>query len=169
MIDLCLHEKSNRGSRVTDLGGQNSRGIDGKSIGTKKCKHVLNIDGSLAREAEVVESDQKLLINDVKNSLTIELRGVEGSTIVTEESSVGASAANAVIQMSVWETQNVVRAPRGCTEPRLTLVVQIGLGLWRSRDMWSDDPGQVFQVTGQRVSAESERLTAKRKVRFVSC
>ena len=95
-------------------------------------------------------SDQKLLINDVKNSLTIELRGVEGSTIVSEESPVGASAANAVFQMSVWETQNVVRAPRGCTELRLTLVVQIGLGLWRSRDMWSADPGQVFQVTGQR-------------------
>ena len=35
-----------------------------------------------------------------------ELRGVEGLTVVPEESPVGASAANAVIDKSVWEMQS---------------------------------------------------------------
>ena len=46
----------------------------------------------------VVMSDQEVSIVDVKNSLMRELRGVEGLTVLPEESLVGASAANAVIE-----------------------------------------------------------------------
>ena len=37
-------------------------------------------------------------------------RGVEGLTVMPEESPVGASAANAVIERSVWEMQSTTRA-----------------------------------------------------------
>ena len=45
----------------------------------------------------VVKSDQEATIVDVKSSLMGELRSVEGSTIVSEESPVGANAANAMV------------------------------------------------------------------------
>ena len=56
----------------------------------------------------LVKSDQETSVVDVKNSLMRELCGVEGLTVMPKESSVGASAANAVIEGSVWES----RAPR---------------------------------------------------------
>ena len=58
----------------------------------------------------VVKSNQEASIVDVKNSLMRELRGVEGLTVMSEESPVGASAANAVIERSVWEMQSTTRA-----------------------------------------------------------
>ena len=58
----------------------------------------------------VEKSDQEVSIADVKNSLIRELRGVEGLTVMLEESLVGASAANAVIGRSVWEMQSATRA-----------------------------------------------------------
>ena len=85
----------------------------------KKCKGTQPrwIVGKLVNEVitrgaqnQVVKSHQELSIIHLKNSFTIELRGVEGSTIVSEESPVGASAANSVIEKSVWETQNLVRS-----------------------------------------------------------
>ena len=48
----------------------------------------------------VVKSDQEASIVDVKNSLMRELRGAEGLTVMPEDSQVGASAANAVIERS---------------------------------------------------------------------
>ena len=58
----------------------------------------------------VVKSDQEASIVDVKNALMRELRGVEGLTVMPEESPVGSSAANAVIERSVWEMQSTTRA-----------------------------------------------------------
>ena len=58
----------------------------------------------------VVKFDQEASIVDVKNALMRELRGVEGLTVMPEESLVGASAANAVIERSVWEMQSTTRA-----------------------------------------------------------
>ena len=58
----------------------------------------------------VVKSDQEASIVDVKNALMRELRGVEGLTVMPEESPVGASAANAAIERSVWEMQSTTRA-----------------------------------------------------------
>ena len=58
----------------------------------------------------VVKSDQEVSIVDVKNSLMRELRGVEGSTAMLEESPVGARAANVVIERSVWEMPSSTRA-----------------------------------------------------------
>ena len=78
---------------------------------------------------------------------------------------MGASAAIAVIEKSVWKPQSAVRsldAYAGCAVPRLTLLLQFGLGPWRSWDMRSADLSQVVRTRGQRVSAESERATAKR-------
>ena len=45
----------------------------------------------------------------MKISVTIELHGIEWSTIVSKESPVDAGAANAMIEKSVWLTQHVVR------------------------------------------------------------
>ena len=42
----------------------------------------------------------------VKNALMRELRGIERLRVMPEESQVGASAANAVIERSVWEMQS---------------------------------------------------------------
>ena len=78
----------------------------------------------------VVKYDQEASIVDVKNALMRELRGVEGLTVMPEESPVGASAANAMIERSVWEIQRE-RAPRerllrmlsGCMEPCLNQAV----------------------------------------------
>ena len=53
----------------------------------------------------VVKSDQEVSIVDVKNSLMREFRGVEGLTVMQEESPVGASPANAVTERSVREMQ----------------------------------------------------------------
>ena len=52
--------------------------------------------------------DQEVSIVAVKSSSMSELCSVEGSTIVSEESRVGASAANATNVKSVWEMHNVV-------------------------------------------------------------
>ena len=61
----------------------------------------------------VVKSHQEATIVDVKSSLMSELRSVEGSTIVSEESPVGANAANAMVDR---EMQNVVTALDACAE-----------------------------------------------------
>ena len=53
----------------------------------------------------VVKSDQEASIVIVKNALLRELRSVEGLTVM---SPVGASAANAMIERSVWEMQRSV-------------------------------------------------------------
>ena len=66
----------------------------------------------------VVESDQVVSTVDVKNSLMRELRGVEGLTVMPEESPVGASAASAVIDRSVWEMQSTTRAIVAYTKVR---------------------------------------------------
>ena len=58
----------------------------------------------------VVKSDQEASIVDVKNALMRDLRGVEGLTVMPEESPVGASAASAVIERSVWEMQSTTRS-----------------------------------------------------------
>ena len=46
----------------------------------------------------------------MNNALMREVRGVEGLTMMPEESPVGASAANAVIERSLWEMQSTTRA-----------------------------------------------------------
>ena len=58
----------------------------------------------------VVKSGQEPSIVDVKHALMRELRGVEGLTLMPEESLVGASAATAMIERSVWEMQSTTRA-----------------------------------------------------------
>ena len=58
----------------------------------------------------ILKSDQEVSIVDVKNSLMKESRGVEGLIVMPEESLVGASAANALIERSVWEMQSTTRA-----------------------------------------------------------
>ena len=69
----------------------------------------------------------------MKITLMGELRSVEGPAIVSEESPVGARAANAMIEKNVWETHYVARFldayVEWCTILRLTLVVQFRPGL----------------------------------------
>ena len=64
----------------------------------------------------VVKSDQEVSIVNVKNSLMRELRGVEGITVMPEESPVGGSAANAVIERRVWEMKSTTRVIVACAE-----------------------------------------------------
>ena len=58
----------------------------------------------------VVKFNQEAPIVDMKSTLMGELRSVERSTSVSAESPVGVSAANAMIEKSVWEMQNVMRS-----------------------------------------------------------
>ena len=58
----------------------------------------------------VVKSDQEVSIVDVKNSLICYLRGVEGLTVMPEESPVCASAADSLIARSVLEMPSTTRA-----------------------------------------------------------
>ena len=58
----------------------------------------------------MVKSDQEASIVDVKNALMRDLCGVEWLTVMPEESPVGASAANAMIERSVWDMQSTTRA-----------------------------------------------------------
>ena len=66
-------------------------------------------------QALAVESDQEVKfdleasIADMKNTLTGDLRSVGGLSSVSIESPVGASAANAVMEKSVWEMQSTVK------------------------------------------------------------
>ena len=89
----------------------------------------------------VVKSDQEASIIDVKESLMRELRGVEGLKVKPEESPVGASAANAVIERSVWEMQSTTRAIVAYTEWVHETTFEFGSaivawGWWSSRDRW---------------------------------
>ena len=58
-----------------------------------------------------------------------------------------------------------MRASSGCTVRRKKLVVQFWLGLWRSWDAWSGDLALVFQMRGQRVSAENKKVVEALLVR----
>ena len=58
---------------------------------------------------EDVKFDQEALIAGMKNSLTGEVRNVGGSSNVSKESLVGASAVNAVTEKSVREMQSTVK------------------------------------------------------------
>ena len=61
-------------------------------------------------QALVVKVDHKVSIVEVKSSLMGEWHSVGGSISVPEELLVSASAANAAIEKSVWEVQNVARS-----------------------------------------------------------
>ena len=132
---------------------------------------VLGIDGSLeslndvtmsGAQTLVVKSDQVVSLVGVKNALVRELRGVEGLTVMPEESPVGASAANAVIE---WEMQSTTRAIvaylSGCMKPYLNQAVLFWHGLWSSKDRLSGskDP---FRMGRQRMNGGSRTDTAKR-------
>ena len=55
----------------------------------------------------VAESDQEPSILHVKIAFMRELRSIEGHKVMPEESQVPASAANAVVERSVWEMQSI--------------------------------------------------------------
>ena len=107
----------------------------------------------------VVETqlDEKMSMTDVKKHFKDELRSVGKSS---------ASAANALNWEEGAETQSTERrllcTLRRCTALCWTLVVQFRLGLWRWWDTWSADFSHVWNMWRQRVSAESERVVAKR-------
>ena len=119
----------------------------------------------------VVKSDQEVSIVNVKNSLMRELHGVEGFTVVPEESPVGASAANAVIEKSVWEMQSTTRetvAYSGCMKPCLNQAVPVGQFcgvLRRGGQLVSKEP---FRMGRQRMNAGSSKATAMRLFRSVN-
>ena len=57
-----------------------------------------------------VESVQEASILDVKSALVRELRGSEGFKVMQKESQVGASAADAMVEISAWKMQNTARS-----------------------------------------------------------
>ena len=102
-------------------------------------------------QALVVKSDQEVSIVDVKNSLIGESRRVEGLMVMPEESTVGASAANAVTERSVWgdaehhESDRCVRVS-GCTTPCLNQAALFWHRLWSSQDRWSPVSKKRFRM-----------------------
>ena len=100
----------------------------------------------------VVKSDQEVSIVDVKNFLMQELRGIEGSTVMPAESPVGASAANAVIERSVWEMHSTTRAIVAYAGAQYRVgATQCNFGMvWSSQDKWSAGSKEVFRMERQR-------------------
>ena len=101
----------------------------------------------------------------VKNSLMRVLRGVDGPTVMPEESPVGASAANAVIERSVWEMQSTTRATVAYAEWVHETMFEIssaifgkGCGVLRTG----------FRMGRQHMNAGSRKATTKRLFRSVN-
>ena len=65
---------------------------------------VLSIAGSLEFVNDVIMSSVETLV--MKSALMRELRSSEGCKVRPEESQVGASAADAVVEISAWEMQS---------------------------------------------------------------
>ena len=90
----------------------------------------------------VVKSDQEVSIAGVKNSLMRELRCVERLAVQPEESHVGGTAANAVIEKSMWEMQSTTRTLVAYAEwvQQTTCVPGSAILTW----LWSSE-GQVVR------------------------
>ena len=58
----------------------------------------------------MIKFDQEASILDVKNALMMKSRDTEGFKVMPEESQVGASASNAMVERSVWKMQSTVRS-----------------------------------------------------------
>ena len=143
-------------------------------------RRAHNIDGFVGKlvndvimsgvQTMVVKSDQEASIVDVKNALMRELRGFEGLTMMPEESPVGASAANPVIERSVWEMQSTTRALVAYSEWVQGTVFEPGSAIL----MWTVEfSGQVvsrFQrsVSDGKTAYERRKLKSYRKRLFRS-
>ena len=104
------------------------------------------------------EVHQKASIIDVKKALMRELRGVEWLTVMPEESPVGASAGNAMIERIVWEMQSTTRAIVAYAEwVHGTVFGQccfdVGCGVPRTG--CQQVPKEVFRMGRQRMNAGS--------------
>ena len=118
---LCLHGKSNRRSRVTDVRFSKDRWLVARDKECEDAQHrwivgmrmneviTGDVQALAVKSDQEVKFDQEASIADMKNTLTGELRSVEGSISVSKESLVRASAANAEIERSVWEMQSTMR------------------------------------------------------------
>ena len=68
-----------------------------------------------------------------------------------EESPVGASAANAMMERSVWDMQRAFRGRlfrtlSGCTKPRSDLAISFWNGLKGSQDKWTAGFNEEFRI-----------------------
>ena len=108
-----------------------------------------------------VKSDQEASIVDVKNALMRVL------TVMPEESLVGASAANAVIERSVWEMQSTTRALVAYAVSVHGTVFEQGSAIltWAvsSQDRLSAGSKEVFRMGRQRMNAGSRKLKSYRE------
>ena len=109
-------------------------------------------------QTQVVKSDQELSIIDVKNFLTIELRGVEGSTAVSEEPPLGAGVANAMFEKSVCETQNVARSLDAHVERVYSTASDLGSAIF----IWTVEIAR-HVVTTSRSGVSDERTACARR------
>ena len=93
----------------------------------------------------VIKSDQEASSLDVKNALMRELRSIEGEKLMLEESHVGASAASAVVERSVWEVESTAGfSMSGLITRRLNLALRSWHGLWSFPDRWLAGSRGVF-------------------------
>ena len=115
----------------------------------------------------VVKSDQEASIVHVKDALMREFGGIEGSRVMPEESPVGASAANAVIERSVWEIQSTTRSLAAHVEwVHSTWQCSFGMGCGVLRTDWSAGSRDAFWTGRRRMNAGSKKATAKRGFRW---
>ena len=78
----------------------------------------------------MIKSGQEASILDVKNALMRELRSIEGSKVMPAEPQVGASAANAEVERSVWEMQSTARSLIAYAEWVHNTTFEIGCATW---------------------------------------
>ena len=141
-------------------------GTQYRGIACKLVNEVITSDvqALVVKSDQEVKFDQVVSIVEVKSPLMGELHSVRGSTCVPEKLLVSASAANAAIETDVCETQHVVRSLDAFVEYSATSDPDSAFWAWtvETRDVWSAGLSQVLQRSGQRVSADSDEIAAKR-------
>ena len=78
----------------------------------------------------VIKFDQEASILDVKNALMMKSRDTQGFKVMPEESQVGASAANAMVERSVWEMQSTARSLIAYAEWVQNTTFELGSAIW---------------------------------------
>ena len=110
----------------------------------------------------VIMSEQEASIMNVKDALMRELRSIEGCKVMPEESQVGASAANAVVERSVWETPSTARSLSAYARwvPNTTFQPGSAILAW-AVEYSGQVVSRVFQTAKRRMSVGNRKVTAR--------
>ena len=114
----------------------------------------------------VVKSNQEAPSMDAGGAFMRELRSIEGCKVMPEESQAGESAANAVVERSVWEMQSTARSliayagwVHNTTFDPGSAILALAV-VYSGR--WLVGSRGVFQMAKRRMSVGNRKVTARR-------